>query len=419
MTVFVWMLVALEFALLLAFVALRDRASAGTPWRLHEAMLAWQSLYFVGAAAQLMISPGAATTTFVLLVTIAQLSLTATALTLCALRRTPPDVPPIMSPVENAIAWGLAVASTLVCFAFVVAILRNEELLLILAGVLTGDERFLDFRTTMTSGTAVYLAPGYVKQFRDVLLPGSLIALVAFTGRPRWWLIVPMGLLGFGAALLSGERFSLMVYILAFGFALALRPDSRRAALRVVVPVFALVLFTAFVASTVLLGRSSEDSSLLTVISEAAVALFDRIALTLPRENAGGFGIWQPLAPTWGQNWLSAIAGILPGAQTGLDQDLHEVLGGSAMGSSPLGLAPDAYLAWGTLGIVICPALYCLLLDRADTALVDSASPLAKALRVALLPLSFAWYSPFLFLLNGGAVLVGGAVAIALWRRVR
>ena len=68
---------------------------------------------------------------------------------------------------------------------------------------------------------------------------------------------------------------------------------------------------------------------------------------------------------------------------------------------------------------MICPALYCLLLDRADTALVDSASPLAKALRVALLPLSFAWYSPFLFLLNGGAVLVGGAVAIALWRRVR
>lgn len=417
MTFLAWVLVLLEIGLLAAAALLRARAPVGSPWRLHEAMLAWQTLYFTGAAALLVTSPGNDTTTFVLMACLAQLSLTATALVLSARRTPAPVVRTVMRRGEQTVAWAVALVSSAVCLAFIVAILRNEELLLILAGVVTGDERFLDFRTTMTSGTAVYLAPGYVKQFRDVLLPAALIALVAFSGRTRWWLVVPMGLVGFGAAILSGERFSLMVYILAFGFALALRPESRRLAVRVVAPVFAVVLLAAFVGSTILLGRADADSGLLTIIGDSVAALFDRIVLTLPRENAGGFEVWYPLAPTWGRNWLSAISGILPGSQTGLDQELHEVLGGSALGSSPLGLAPDTFLAWGVVGTVLFPALFCLALERADAALIESGSPLAKSLRVALVPLSFAWYSPFLFLLSGGAVLVGGAIALSVTSR--
>lgn len=416
MTALAWGLSLLGLVMIALYVFVRHRTREDS-WRLFEALLAWQTLYFIGAASQLVLSPGDATGRFVSMVATAYLALTTTAIILRSSVRLAPAAPPPLEGRESALVWSAAGIAALVCLVFIVAILRNEQLLLILAGVVTGDAQFLDFRTTMYSGAAVYLAPGYVKQFRDVLLPAGLIAVIGFQLRPFWPGVVALALLGFGAALLSGERFALMIYVLTIGVAFAIRPSTRAIALRAGVPVFALALFGAFVGFTVLLGRAEQDASFFSLIADAGIALFDRLVLTLPRENAGGFAVWSPLAPSWGANWTSAIAGILPGSQTGLDQELHEVLGGSALGTSPLGLAPDAFLAWGILGLAIWPPLFCLLLDGADRLLVRAGRASGQALRVALVPLSFGWYSPFLFILNGGVVLIAVAVALRVLDR--
>jgi hypothetical protein len=404
--------------LLLAFATARLTVARRLPWRLHEFLVLWVAIYWLGAFTLMFVEEGASATAFATIASIALGSATAGALVALALalRREVPAPAPV-GPGELRAATIGGVVSALVCAAFVAAVLRNEELALLLAAVVTGDGSFLEYRLTMSTGGALYLAPGYVKQFRDVLLPTALVTLAASGATRARWLVPALSAFGLAAAVLSGERFVIMIHIFAAGAAYMLRPQ-RRGRVGVVAPVVAgAAIFAAFVGATVLLGRAEGVEGFGGLIVATGKGLFERVIVAAPRENSLGFLVWGAAAPTWGETWAADLAGILPGVQVNLSNELHELLGGSAQGASPLGLPADLFLAWGHPGVALLPCAFVLALHALDDAVLRSRLALAHIFRLLLVPLTFAWYSPFLFVLNGGLVLVGAAVVLGLRRR--
>lgn len=408
----------LALVLLLIFISTRFADGHPRGWRLQEAVLLWHTLTWIGSCTLMITEPSTSMSLFSTIVSFSQMSCTAGAIVaLARTSRAPVPPPPALTPREHTIALSAGILSAVVCVAFISTVLRNDQLGLMLASVLTGDGSFLEYRVTMSSGDAIYLAPGYVKQFRDVMLPSALLAYAVFASPPRPWLATALGILGAAAAILSGERSVIMIYVFVFSAVFVLRPQ-RRARARWIVPTIAgVAVFSAFLGATLLLGRADVEAGALALVMDSAGALFDRVALAVPRENAGGFIVWGPIAPTWGMTWLADLATMLPGTQSGLSNELHDLLGGGPMGSSPLGLPSDTYLAWGIMGVAVVPFLYCTLLQRADEELLRSGLALPRVLRVVLFPLTFAWYSPFLFILNGGALLLAAYLTLRLLRR--
>jgi hypothetical protein len=395
-----------------AYFVLRFFGAARRGWRLWDAIVLWHTLYWMGACALLRSESGATLPVFLAIVSLAQVSGVAGALVATAymVRSPEPASVPLLQPREMNLAALMGIAASVVCTVFIVVVLRNEQLGLLLASVVLGEGGYRDYRIVLYSGESVYVAPGYIRQFRDVMLPSVLIAVAAY-GPPRWrWLAIPLAVLGGVGAILSGERIVVMLFAFAIGAALVLRPHRRtysRAALSMGV---AAAVLAAFAGVTALLGRTVEGVDPGSAASTFA-ALVDRVILTLPRENLYSYQVWGEIGPTWGATWMNDFAGALPGVQRGLANQLADVQGMSILSGSPLGVAPDSYLAWGIVGTAALPFMYVAGLAYADHVLLRQPSALNQALRMVLVPWSFTWYSPFLFVLNGGFFLVAVVLA--------
>jgi hypothetical protein len=400
-----------ELALLLAYVSLRRRTKWGPPFWIHEALLIGQALSWSGAVTLLALDPTAAVMRFVLFSCVAQISFTTGCILAISRPRTATGTSQVLTEGEVRSAYLLALGAAAVCLLFVVVILLNEDLGPILLSVITGDEDFISYRLIMSTGRAVYLAPGYVKQFRDVMLPvGFLVLIIGKAGVSRL-LLAALWVVGFAAAILSGERSVLMIHVYVLGVGLVFKQGRSAATRRTIMIATMAIGASAFVGFTFLLGRTTIGASIFQVFGEALWGLFSRVALVVPSENAAGFPFWEPLVPTWGTSWFAELAGILPGVQNSFSNDLHALLGGSPLGNSTLGLAPDVYFAYGMVGAAVIPLLYAVILARIDWFLVDSPYLSARIARLAFMPLTLAWYSPFLFILNGGLVLCIFALA--------
>jgi hypothetical protein len=400
----------------LAYLVTRLGGTARPGWRLFEAVLFWHTLYWVGACVLIFTESGPTMALFVAIVSLAQLSCVAGAMVSFAyVSRTPrARGVPVMNSREMLTATAISIAAAVVCVTFITVVLRNEQLSLLLADILTGDGRFHDFRIALYSGDAVYVAPGYVRQFRDVLLPAALIALAAFGPRRAQWFALPLLLVGAFAAVLGGERIAWMLYAYAIGAAFVLRPGRKAASRTMLIAVIALAVFGAFTTITLLLGRIETDGAKTgSLLATTLAELVDRVMLTLPRENLHSFQVWGELAPSWGQSWVNDFRGVLPGVQVNFANQLADVMGMSIESGSPLGLAADTYLAWGLLGVVALPFIYVVALAFGEEVLIRRQSAFNHALRVVLFPWTFTWYSPFLFVLNGGFVF-SAAVALQL-----
>ena len=315
-------------------------------------------------------------------------------------------------PLERASLKVLLVVSGVVCLAFVYVVLSNSIIAALLSiASLSGEANLLEARKAITAGSEGYLAPGYVKQFRDILIPIALIAMMLTTPSLRrssaaWFGFVTAIM----AMLISGQRLVFVVFFLALllgGFyarqIVALRsglaPPARRTPWLAV-----LVLLVLYGVLTVLLGRANPDLSPTELVAEISINLFDRVLFAAPLENLLTFPIWQALGPTGGGSWFADLAAVLPGVDEALSNLLHSATGGSLLGNSPLGLPPDVWLAWGWPGLVLVPFLFAFAVGLLDMLLLGSRSPLFFALKIYLFVVLPICYSPYLFVLYGGAV---------------
>jgi hypothetical protein len=151
------------------------------------------------------------------------------------------------------------------------------------------------------------------------------------------------------------------------------------------------------------------------------IALIHRSIIAVPRENVITYPIWNSMSPAIGSGWTTDLSGLRPGTQTQLSNELSKAAyrstASSALGNSPLGLATDIYYNWGWPGVVVMPLLYALGFLWLDILLVGRNSPLLSAAKLFMFFSIPSMYSPFLFLLYGGAVAVALACYVILVRR--
>lgn len=312
---------------------------------------------------------------------------------------------------ERAVIGAGLIASIAACVVFVSLVLRTDAIAALLGiGSLATDVDLLRARVLISSGSEVWLAPGYFKQFRDILLPVLLAAMVIHDRRclSRAWFWVA-AIAGLGAVLISGQRLVVVVFLATLAMAAHYATASGRRAptprQRSRAPwIAAGAVALGYGALTFLLGRVRDVAEGGGLTSAILRNLLDRVFLAAPRENALTYPVWSETGPSLGLSWLRDLAGMLPGADQALSNVLHMASGGSALGNSPLGLAPDVWLAWGWPGLLIVPGLIAILAGLLDFACRMRRSPVLIGLQLYLFLVLPVCYSPFMFLLYGGVV---------------
>jgi hypothetical protein len=391
------------------------------------------------------------------------------------------------------------VISTLVSLILLVAVFCHPHIRsLLLDAFLRGQGTLNEARLLVSAGAEGYFAPGYVKQFRDIIIPILCVAAILCDGtyRRRGLLYVAL-LVALATTFVSGQRLVIIQYILCLGSAFLIDRYSSRprfASLPVVVVLMLGLVGTVGVTSK-MLGRldvelsplveqqkqklrlqyiakqekrleaiqlkiqaaeekrraaeaSGSQTDLLSVqrdlesasaeaqvISKTLervkrgefpseilgttflsrlpaflvqpVALAHRAVIAVPRENIISYSYWASREHAFGAGWITDLAGIRPGTQSQLSNELSEVNKGGSIGNSPLGLATDVYYNSGWVGVLIAPAFYALLFLLLDLALTATNSPLTSAAKIFMFFTIPLMYSPFMFILYGGFVAVG------------
>lgn len=288
-------------------------------------------------------------------------------------------------------------------------------------------------RNVMTAGTAGYMFPGYVKQFRDILLPMALFSMAVLYDRPTrsvlFWAGIAMAVV---AMLLSGQRGSILLLFVCLGASRyyanrmihgsGYKPNIGRYVILVG------ILLTVWIGLSIALGRIDTDSK--TSSGNAVVDSFggvaDRLAMALPRENAASFQIWGYAGRDDGLSWQAELGSIF-GTQNDpmkrnylkLSNYMMKETGGSTLGNSPLGLPADVWLNWGWRGLYIVPLMYALLFGFLDMLLLSERSTVFFGIKVFLAVALPSCISPYTFILYGGAVTLALVAGIKVFNRFK
>lgn len=213
-----------------------------------------------------------------------------------------------------------------------------------------------------------YLFPGYVNQFKNVLLPS--LAVITFTfwirsKRRRPYLrmillscVTVFGLLG------TGQRGALIQFAVVITLYLYLFYGRRlpKSALRVGLGTLSLVVL-----ATISLGRSnvaltrgaSSGKRVVAALSELGARVFHDQQLS----SLTGFRYIYRQPVQWGQEWATALAGLLPGqGGSDLSNRIFSVLYGSNRGTSPPSIWGSVYHNFGWPGVILFPALLAVVL---------------------------------------------------------
>jgi len=227
------------------------------------------------------------------------------------------------------------------------------------------------------------------------------------------------------AQLVSGQRGSIFIFFVVLavtklfcirgGRVVGNEPDQGY--FLVVLPI--LILFVIFGVMSLFLGRVGNQSSLsLVVLFDIVENIFKRIVLASVVENINAFYIWNTDLGRGGAYWLEEIGKVLPGNQgQSLSNELAQANGSSAAGNSPLGLPADLWFTWGWIGLVLFPAIYAFGVGVIDILLHRFNGPLAFGARTYFMIVLPFIFSPYGFLLYGGAVVVMIITGVAFLRK--
>jgi hypothetical protein len=219
-----------------------------------------------------------------------------------------------------------------------------------LQGIFNPESNISELRKAFTAGTEGYFAPGYAKQFRDIIFP-FLCSLYFFGVKgggvsnflSRWALI----LLAIIVMLSSGQRGPVFSYIAYLMGAWVLINRRKIINWRIIGVSIGLVIVMSSLSDA--LGRESIG---------ALTALLERIFMRIHIENLASMNYWISYNPAYGSIQIEELSRLLPGTQTGLSNYLHEYLGRSFEGNSPLQLFVALWRDMGYLGLFIVAVMY-------------------------------------------------------------
>lgn len=328
------------------------------------------------------------------------------------------DPPPSRHYFTSANTYTLALVGVILANLFIVAmIFRNPAIAaLIIASFTAGeDTTLLAVRKAITASTEGYLFPGLIKLVRDLIGPIVIVSFVLSHKRAsRSLLMWTAALSSIISMFVGGQRFPVVM----FACALALAFYAKRAIEGRPIPIrpkqvlkILGVILSFFYIMSLLLGRTEPGSSSLGAALWSILALLERGFTTLPREAEVTFAFWSGIGPTWGLSWLADLEILLPGRNSSFSNQLHALTGGSDEGNAVLFFALDAWMAFGWGGIVFASFLFVMIFHLIDTILWRMRSPRNDAARIVMFLNIPLMYSPFLFLLYGGIVVL----LIVIW----
>ena len=220
-----------------------------------------------------------------------------------------------------------------------------------------GVEDYSTMRISAYAGSsdagAQYFAPGYVNQFKNVLLPMTAVAIAIWlrqSGRKSLFLgfcalAIPAVILAVAG---TGQRGYLFYTSGALFFSFVLHSIGRRGvSLRTAVLWGSPVLLLFLVMTAAYYGRSDQG---------ALVALRDTVMrFTTIQQISGlaGFEYVSGLDPQWFGDWYKALLGVLPGFEGSMiAHDVHAILYGSYRGTAPLSPIGSAYYNGRIFGVI-------------------------------------------------------------------
>jgi hypothetical protein len=263
--------------------------------------------------------------------------------------KTTPDLKGNKRGLDKAVPKNAIVLFFAVTFAAVVAIVfisgANKILWALFQFLSAGqlDVSVLELRVGLASGEERWVAPGYTKQVRDIMLPLSLLLMLfVFPWHKKQFLAIGIITVPIVALLImsTGERAPLLLFFVGVIYGarrcIEWKIQSPRAG---IVPLLfmGVLAFSAFysLTSSFTSRNQAEESTILIFV--------DRLVTRAPEENIGGAPIWSRGVPFPGAGWLSEISSVLPGTQSSLSNLIHEYLGGGERGNSVLGMWVDVY----------------------------------------------------------------------------
>jgi oligosaccharide repeat unit polymerase len=214
------------------------------------------------------------------------------------------------------------------------------------------SDNYSDLRLAMYSGDE-YFAPGYVNQFKNVLLPLSAVIIgLRLWERRRMDMFVPFIAVAIPGVIIAlggtGQRAYLIYTLsaLAFGYFLHMSGRPSRVKWRPIV-IASIPLVVLFVGLTAVYSESTGISDIL----DSTFSRFTRI------QQEGGLFAFQyvyrlPIA--WFSEWWENIRGLAPGIEgSPIAHDVHAMLYGTDRGTVPLTSIGSAYYNGGVIGVML------------------------------------------------------------------
>lgn len=269
--------------------------------------------------------------------------------------------------------WILIGVSSLICIAYYWALGYNVFFLGVYAYATGTPLDITSLRLDSYSGSQ-YLFPGYVNQFRNVLLPAlslvTIIALFRSRSRQRWWVATGLTLANLVFMLGTGQRGAFVTFMLVVVTVIAF--VSPRAFWRWM-PLVAAAAIPLFLVATFALGRAQIELDSASGPLEQLGVLFGQLAFRIFGSNqeasVAGFRFIHDLPTQWGGEWWQAVIGLLPGVRgSDISNQIHAVLYGSDRGTAPLSVWGSTFYNFGFGGVVVIAILLALAVHSIDRA---------------------------------------------------
>lgn len=274
--------------------------------------------------------------------------------------------------------WWLIIFCIVVTSIYYIAV-GYSALLIGLRAQLAGNSNvdIATLRLNSYSGSR-YFAPGYVNQFKNVLLPALVVIVVTHFCTTRFRHLIVLGvliLLTLLGILGTGQRGAFVLSVVMVIVYLYLLDRSQFRQRFTVVALFAVAVSAV---STLSLGRSSQKLSeadgLASKVGALLAELWSRILDSNQGSGIAGFRYTYGLRTQWGQDWLGELLALLPGGfkQRGptLENYIFASLYGGIRGTSPPSLWGSIYYNFGFFGIAVAPFFFAFALRKlSDVAL--------------------------------------------------
>ncbi|RYD49786.1 MAG: oligosaccharide repeat unit polymerase [Sphingomonadales bacterium] len=252
---------------------------------------------------------------------------------------------------EKQVAVAIFLMSVLITILYYRAIGYNVFLLMITGNL---DEDYSNLRLA-TYSEGDYFAPGYVNQFKNVLLPLTAMACSVWLYRSRHraaFYAFASGSVAFTvwALLGTGQRGYLIYTAASLVFGFFLFHIGRKS--RIKPMYFALAGVPVLLLFGFMTGAYTGASDM----GNGAVfsQMIDRFTSIQQESGMFGFRYVYPLQTSWFYEWWENVVGILPSSEgSTLAHEVHEAYYGSFRGTAPLSSTGSAYYNGGVVAVIL------------------------------------------------------------------